>query len=200
MKGSGLQSKKPYAVSTAKDRTHHDGKKGDDERMFLRGIVAVGSEKHLQYNNLKKQLQKQKEDRNLNNKSSTGVQFAGTGGGNASGKRQARQQIVETFSVPLEEHVGPDENAKSREHDYSPLYKEFNAAGEAASHKKSKKPFTSLKDYTSAAEGRPDQISKQAITDSSLSDLNPTKKQQISQSNLSPQPAAVNSKRLRTQK
>ena len=65
----------------------HDNKKLDDERMFLRGIVAVGSEKHLKYNNLKKQLQKQKEDRNANNKSSTGSQLAGSALGNASGKR-----------------------------------------------------------------------------------------------------------------
>lgn len=59
MKSSGYHSKKQHtAISTAKDRTHHENKKLDDERTFLRGIVAVGSEKHLKYNNLKKQLQK----------------------------------------------------------------------------------------------------------------------------------------------
>ena len=91
MKSSGYQSKKQHAAaSTAKDRTHHENKKLDDERAFLRGIVAVGSEKHLKYNNLKKQLQKQKDDRSSNNKSSTGVQFAGSTAGNASSNRQNR--------------------------------------------------------------------------------------------------------------
>lgn len=57
MKGPGLQTKKTHTgIQTAKDRTtnYHGTRTDDEERMFLRGIVAVGSEKHLQYNNLKK--------------------------------------------------------------------------------------------------------------------------------------------------
>lgn len=109
MKSSGYQSKKQYgAASTAKERGHHDNRKVEDERTFLRGIVAVGSEKHLKYNNLKKQLQKQKEDRNSNNKSSTGVQFAGSTLGNASGNRQNRQQVIENFSKAIDEATGQD--------------------------------------------------------------------------------------------
>ena len=83
------------------------------------------------------------------------MQFAGSTAGAASGKRPTRQQIAETFSVPVEERADEDDKAKERENSYSPMYKEFHAAGETGSHKRSKKPFTSLKDYTSAAEGRP---------------------------------------------
>lgn len=100
----------------------------------------------------------------------------------------------------MEEIGGQEEKAHGKEHDYSPLYKEFNA-GDATSNKKLKKPFTSLKDYTSQTDGRKEQAAKQGAADSSLADIRSHKKQQqISQNNLSPQPGAQHSKRLRTQK
>lgn len=93
MKTSGFHSKKQNSgasSSTLKERMMLEGKRTEDERAFVRGIMAVGSEKHLKYNNLKKQLQKQKDERLISNKSSSnGMNVAGGGStlGNTTGKR-----------------------------------------------------------------------------------------------------------------
>ena len=100
-----------------------------------------------------------------------------------------------------DEAVGAEQKRKSREPDCSPLYKEFNAA-EASGSKKNKKTFTSMKEYTSEAEGRKEPgAAKPAGTESSYDELPAGMRQaQVSSTNLSPQPSAQQSKRLRTQK
>ena len=85
-----------------------ESKRTEDERAFVRGIMAVGSEKHLKYNNLKKQLQKQKDDRMLSNKSSaSGVNAAGGSStlGNTTSKRQNREQMIEKFTNAIQEVI-----------------------------------------------------------------------------------------------
>ena len=111
MKTSGFHSKKQNSgasSSTLKDRMALESKRTEDERTFARGIMAVGSEKHLKYNNLKKQLQKQKEDRIMSNKSSaSGIYVAGGNStlGNTTSKRQNRDQMIEKFTNAIQEVI-----------------------------------------------------------------------------------------------
>ena len=121
---NGKKQNSGASSSTLKERSGVDNnRRTEDEKAFAKGIMAVGSEKHLKYNNLKKQLQKQKEERKLSNKSGAAMLNAGIGDRGSSsqgnnnlhgGKKQnlmkdtATQQatVIDEFTNPMiNEHL-----------------------------------------------------------------------------------------------
>jgi len=71
----------------------------------------VGSEKNIKYNNLKKQLHKQRDIKQT---------------GSMSSKQNIMgQQMVNNFALAINE-VTPDEQIQQpKDHEYSPLFKDF---------------------------------------------------------------------------
>lgn len=79
-------------------------------------------------------------------------------------------QMVNNFSLAINE-VAPDDHIQHpKEHEYSPLFKDFQQA--EMSGKKYKKQFSTIKDYGSNTEGRQKDQGKHRVVESSMTDLN----------------------------
>lgn len=83
--------------------------------------------------------------------------------------------MVNNFSLAINEMAPEDQVQQPKEHEYSPLFKDFQNA--EMSGKKFKKQFSTIKDYVSNTEGRTkDNNGKHRGIESSMTDLNTNNK------------------------